>query len=110
MADRREELLRELLRLGCLEISEPDEKLADPAWSALLERGTSTLSATKTEIGDVNTALAAIKRYAQLKDGVFIKRHPISEKEFLAGGTVEQARTVSEEVGRQIQTLTRLQG
>ena len=110
MADRREELLKGLLRLGCLEISEPDEKLSDPAWSGLLERGTSTLSATKTEMGDVNTALSAIKRYAQLKEGVFIKRHPISEKEFLGSGTVEQAKAVSEEVGRQLQTLTRLQG
>ena len=110
MADRREELLRELLRLGCLEISEPDEKLSDPAWSALMQRESSGLSATKVEIGDVNTALAAIKRYAQLKEGVFIKRHPISEKEFLGSGTVEQAQTVSREVGQQLQTLTRLQG
>ena len=108
MADRQEELLKGLLRLGCLEISEPDEKLSDPAWSALLQRETSGLSATKGEIGDVNTALAAIRRYAQLKDGIFIKRHPISEKEFLGSGTVEQARKVSEAVGQQLQTLTRL--
>ena len=110
MADRQEELLKGLLHLGCLEISEPDEKLSDPAWSALLQRETSGLSTTKAEIGDVNTALAAIKRYAQLKDGVFIKRHPISEKEFLGSGTVEQAQKVSEEVGRQLQILTHLQG
>ena len=96
MADRREELLKGLLHLGCLEISEPDEKLSDPAWSALLQRENSGLSVTKSEIGDVNTALAAIKRYAQLKDGIFIKRHPISEKEFLGSGTVEQARQISQ--------------
>ena len=110
MADRREELLKGLLHLGCLEISEPDEKLSDPAWSALLQRENSGLSVTKSEIGDVNTALAAIKRYAQLKDGIFIKRHPISEKEFLGSGTVEQARQISQQVGQQLQTLTRLQG
>ena len=110
MADRREELLKGLLHLGCLEISEPDEKLSDPDWSALLQRETSGLSATKAEIGDVNTALAAIKRYAQLKEGVFIKRHPISEREFLGSGTVEQARQVSQAVGTQLQILTRLQG
>ena len=110
MADRREELLKGLLHLGCLEISEPDVKLSDPAWSALLQRENSGLSVTKSEIGDVNTALAAIKRYAQLKDGIFIKRHPISEKEFLGSGTVEQARQISQQVGQQLQTLTRLQG
>ena len=31
MADHREELLKGLLKLGCVEISEPDGKLADPA-------------------------------------------------------------------------------
>ena len=38
MADSRDQLLRELLRLGCVEISEPAGHLADPAWAALLRR------------------------------------------------------------------------
>jgi len=40
MAAERDGLLRALLRLGCVEISEPDGLLNDPAWSALLRRGT----------------------------------------------------------------------
>lgn len=109
MAGQREELLRELLRLGCVEISAPDGKLSDPAWSALVRRGTSQLVTTKSEITDVNAALAAIRKYAQLKDGLFIKRHPISEQEFLSAGTVERAREVSRSIGEQLQTLARLQ-
>ncbi|CDC71239.1 MULTISPECIES: V-type ATP synthase subunit I [environmental samples] len=109
MADRREALLRALLRLGCVEISEPDGLLEDPAWSALLQRGSSRLADTKSEINDVNTALDAIRRYAGLKDGLFIKRHPISEEAFLSAGTAERAQAVSREVGEQLQTLTRLQ-
>ena len=109
MADRREALLRALLRLGCVEISEPDGLLEDPAWSALLQRGSSRLADTKSEINDVNTALDAIRRYAGLKDGLFIKRHPISEEAFLSAGTAERAQVVSREVGEQLQTLTRLQ-
>ena len=109
MADHRDELLKGLLHLGCVEISEPDGKLADPAWAALLKRGASRLTETRGEITDVNTALAAIKRYAQTKDGLFIQRNPISEAEFLSAGTVEQARAVSKEVGEKLQELTRLQ-
>lgn len=109
MADHRDELLKGLLHLGCVEISEPDGKLADPAWAALLKRGASHLTETRGEITDVNTALAAIKRYAQTKDGLFIQRNPISEAEFLSAGTVEQARAVSKEVGEKLQELTRLQ-
>ncbi|MEG1987914.1 MAG: V-type ATPase 116kDa subunit family protein [Oscillibacter sp.] len=109
MAERREELLEELLRLGCVEVSEPDGKLADPAWSALLRRGSSSLTAAKGAITDVNTALAAIKKYAKLKDGLFIQRHPITEGEFLGTGSVEEARAVSERIGGFLQELARLQ-
>lgn len=110
MAAQRDELLKGLLHLGCVEISEPDGKLADPAWAALLKRGTSRLAETRSEIADVNTALDAIKRYAQTKDGMFIERHPISEQEFLGAKTVEQPREASARIGGWLQDLSRLQG
>ena len=109
VANRREELLRGLLRLGCVEISEPDSKLADPAWAALLQRGTSHLVNKKSEIADVDTALAAIKKYAQLKDGLFIKRRPISEKDFLDTGTADQAKEAAQKIGDLLRSLTQLQ-
>lgn len=37
MADRRDELLKGLLHLGCVEISEPDGKLADPGLGRAFE-------------------------------------------------------------------------
>ena len=109
MADHREELLKGLLKLGCVEISEPDEKLADPAWAALLKRGTSALAETRTELADVNTALAAIKRYGQVKDGLFIQRKAVSEQEFLGSESAERAKAASQKVGGLLQELSRLQ-
>ncbi len=109
MADQREALLKDLLHLGCVEISEPDGRLADPDWSALLERGSSRLAVTRGEISDVNAALAAIKKYGQVKDGLFVKRHPISEQEFLSAGTVETAKEASRKIGELLQDLARLQ-
>ena len=109
MADQREELLKGLLHLGCVQISEPDDKLSDPAWATLLKRGTSGLAETRTEITDVNAALAAIKKYGQMKDGLFIQRHPVSEAEFLGTGTVERAREAIQKIGGALQELTRLQ-
>ena len=109
MAGRREELLEGLLHLGCVEISEPDGYLADPAWSSLLRRGQSRLTSTKEDITDVNTALAAVKKYAQVKDGLFIQRHPISEADFLSAGTVDRAKETCRLIGEQLQTISRLQ-
>ena len=110
MAGQKEELLRQLLRLGCVEISEPDSKLADPAWAALLQRGTSHLVNKKSEIADVDTALENNKKYAQLKDGLFIKRRPISEKDFLDTGTADQAKEAAQKIGDLLRSLTQLQG
>ncbi|MCX4372556.1 MAG: V-type ATP synthase subunit I [Dysosmobacter sp.] len=107
MAGRREELLEGLLRLGCVEISEPDGK--EQEWSALMRRGQSRLLSAKEDITQAGTALAALKKYAQSKDGLFIQRRPVSEAEFLGGKTVEKARAVSRDIGEQLQALTRLQ-
>nr|WP_325258945.1 V-type ATP synthase subunit I [uncultured Oscillibacter sp.] len=110
MANSRDALLRELLRLGCVEISEPAGKLADPAWAALLRRDTSTLAETKNEQGEANAALDALKRYGGTKDGLFIQRRPVSQEEFLNRETLEKARAVSRRINGHLQDISRLQG
>ena len=110
MADSRDALLRELLRLGCVEISEPTGKLSDPAWAALLRRDASTLAQTKNEQGEAAAALDALKRYGGTKDGLFIQRREVSEAEFLSDGTLEKARAVSQQINGRLQDIARLQG
>ncbi|MEY8385815.1 V-type ATP synthase subunit I [Oscillospiraceae bacterium 38-13] len=110
MADSRDALLRELLRLGCVEISEPADRLADPAWAALLRRDASTLAETKTEQGEANAALEALKRYGGTKDGLFIQRRPVGQEEFLSQAVLEKGRTVSKQINGLLQDISRLQG
>ena len=107
MANQRDELLKGLLHFGCVEINEP--KMDDSALEQF-RRETSALAETRSEIADVKTALEAIKRYAQTKDGLFIQRGSISEKEFLSSGTVERAKAISERVNARLQELSQLQG
>nr|WP_325196788.1 V-type ATP synthase subunit I [uncultured Oscillibacter sp.] len=110
MAEQRDELLRGLLHLGCVEVSEPDGKLADPAWSALLKRGTSDLAKVRTELADANTALDAIKRYGQTKEGMFVQRPSVSEQEFLDADSRARAKELSAGIGGALQEISRLQG
>ena len=110
MADSRDALLRELLRLGCVEISEPAGKLSDPAWAALLRRDGSTLAETKNEQGEAAAALDALKRYGGTKDGLFIQRRTVSDAEFLSGETLEKSRVVSRKINGYLQDISRLQG
>ena len=108
LAECREDLLGGLQHLGCVEISEPN--LSDPAWSALLRRGSSSLAQTRTEIADAHTALAAIKQYAKVKDGLFIQRRQVSEQEFLDPTGKEQAKAVSQKIGGALREISCLQG
>ena len=109
MSAQKEELLKGLLQLGCVEISEPEERLADPEWAALLHREASDLTRTKSELTDVNAALEALKRYAPAKEGLFVLRRDVTEHEFLSSKTVETARAASGKINGLLQTLSRLQ-
>lgn len=109
MAGQREELLDGLLRLGCVEIREPDGGLAEQEWSPLFQRSQSRLLSAKEDMVQAGTALAALKKYAQTKDGLFIQRRAVTEEEFLGGERMEEAKAVSRDIGGQLQTLARLQ-
>ncbi len=110
MADERARLLEGLLRLGCLEISEPTEKLADPEWAALLHREESCSAQRKGELADVNTALDAIRRYGTAKEKVLHLRPGVTEEAFLSSETVETADAASRRINEKLRTLAQLQG
>lgn len=109
MAGDREKLIGGLLRLGCMEITEPSEKLADPEWAALLRRQDSALSQRRAELADVNTALAAIARYGQTKEKALHLRPGVTEEVFLGDGTVAPAERASREINETLQSLAKLQ-
>ena len=111
MADQKDALLKGLLHLGCVEITDPSGKLADPAWAAtLLRRAGSQMAQAKNDLAEVNTALGAIKRYAGIKDGLFPQRDLVEESVFLSEATVERAGAASREICEKLQEVNRLQG
>lgn len=81
-SEQRDELLQQLLHLGCVEITEPDDKVTDPEWTALLRRDTSSIASRKAEWSALNGALDALKKYAPAKKGLFQKRYDITEGKF----------------------------
>lgn len=82
LSEERTDLVAQLLRLGCVEVTEPETELSDPEWMALLRRDTSDLPQAKAQAGSLTSALDALKKYAPGKGGLFTKRFDISEEEF----------------------------
>lgn len=84
LEEQRDALLSRLQRLGCVEISEPSDRLIDPDWTALLSRSNSSLGEVKADTAAVASALAALKKYAPVKTGLFRLRGTISEAELFS--------------------------
>ena len=109
MASERERLLDGALRLGCMEISEPTDKLADPAWSALLRREESRQTQRRIELSEVNTALDAIARYGRTKEKALHLRPEVTEEAFLDDAAAQKAGAASREINDTLNFLAQLQ-
>lgn len=107
-SEQRSELLQQLLHMGCVEISEPDDKVTDPAWTALVRRDTSSLSDRKAEWSAVSGALDALKKYAPAKTGLFTKRTGISEAQFWSDEAKAEALRVAEDINECTREIARI--
>lgn len=108
LAHQRDKIMTRLHRAGCVEISEPEALLSDPAWSELLTRGDSGLSQVRQKLSLVQSAIELLQSYAPAKGGLFTKRVSIREEDFFHGPALEQAlenAAVITEKHRQINTL-----
>ena len=74
LSSEQDELLARLLHLGCVEVTETDNKLADPQWAGLLKRDAASLGDVKAQANAIQSALDALRKYAPVKSGLFIKR------------------------------------
>lgn len=77
----REKLLRPLQSLGCVEIREPTIDLSDPEYSALAKPEGGGLAKAKEEQQLIDSALAALTKYAPAKDGLLAPRPTLTEKQ-----------------------------
>ena len=82
LRSNREELLRQLQHLGCVEVGEPAADLSDPQWAGLTRPDGQGLSRAREQSAAVGSALDTLKKYVPAKDGMFRKRPELTEAEF----------------------------
>lgn len=108
LEEERDALLQQLLHVGCVEVTEPSDKLADPEWTALLRRESSVLSDVKGQANAVSSALEALQKYAPVKGGLFILRRNMREKEFLDDKKLGAALDCAGEINQRTQRINHL--
>ena len=109
LSSEQDELLARLLHLGSVEVTETDAKLADPQWAELLKRDTACLGDAKAQANALHSALEALRKYAPVKSGLFIKRSDISEAEFLDAQARQAALEVASQINERVQKIAHSQ-
>ncbi len=91
----RDELLKELLRHGCVEVSEPKE-LQDEAYAPLLRRESGELMAARGRRQALQAALEILNRYAPGKTPLLSPKPEVSGERLLDGEALNEALRTAE--------------
>jgi len=74
----KDDVLRELMLLGCVEVSEPDELLGDPELANLVVRESSDLEQFRSEHASLARALDIAGEYVPVKKGLFATKPEVT--------------------------------
>ena len=76
----RESVLRELMLLGCVEVSEPDEMLEDADIAALTKRENADLDRYRDEYAAIARGLDIVGQYVPKKSGLFAQKPEVTDE------------------------------
>lgn len=87
---QKDELLRDLMLLGCVQISEPDALLADAESAAVLRQESGNVTEVRSELTRLTAALKLLDKYAPVKSRLLNSRPEVTEVDFLDDGAYRQ--------------------
>ncbi|MCD8115541.1 MAG: V-type ATP synthase subunit I [Oscillospiraceae bacterium] len=96
--DQRDDLMRALVHLGCVQVHEPDEMLLDPDAAALLRPERAGLMNARNRQAEVQSAIKVLERYAPAKKKLLASRPEIRETEFLDDEALERDYALAQQL------------
>ena len=98
MKDQKDELLRKLIRLGCVQFNEIKDSEEDPEYAGLLSGLTTSLSSCRNRQATLNSAIAVIDRYVPEKSPLLAAKIEVSADILLDDSGIESALNRAEQV------------
>jgi V/A-type H+-transporting ATPase subunit I len=108
MRKQKEALLRELIVLGCVEVSEPDELLEDEAVAVLAAREDGGAESRRSELAAVRRAIDILGKYAPAKSPMFAPRRDMRADEFFDGQDADRLRALTTDIDQADSRIRRL--
>lgn len=108
LTEEREALLANLLRQGCVEVTEPED-FRDPAWAGLLERDEAvSLPQLREQRNAVSESLETLKKYVPKQFHMMEKREAVSERELFCDARREKALAVAGTLNQRARKIAQL--
>ena len=98
LRQQRDELMRQLLRLGCVEVHEPEGMLSDPEAAEALRPERAGLAEARTREAEMDSALKVMARYAPEKKKMLSPRPTVSQEEFLDGEALKADEALAQQI------------
>lgn len=108
LLEERDELLNKLLQLGCVEVTDTEEKLTDPEYAALLRKDSTAFSNFRSINTKLSAALDKLKKYAPAKQGLFILRREVTTEEFFSSNLWTESLEVVNKINSLEDEISRL--
>ncbi len=105
LSEDRDRLMEQLLRAGCVEISEPEEP---PEGLSLSREDSAALAAVRGEQAGLQRALDILRRYAPQKTGLLTPRAAVKESELMDPEAAKRSLALAEEVNGHAKALGQL--
>lgn len=95
---KKDELLRELIRHGCVEFSELEEKIQGSEIENVVSRESSDVAALKSQYASLNHAIALLNSYAPRKEKLLSAKPELEDTVFLEDGGLAGALKFAEAI------------
>ena len=95
---QKESLMRDMMLLGCVEITEPEQEMSDPSLSAVVKRESSELSKYKAQYASLTHAAELLDKYAPHKQSFLTPKPEIDCGAFLDSSSLEATLAAASEI------------
>ena len=109
LSNERRQVIKDLTRLGCVEIERSDKWLTDPEMAGIMEKVIDEESHHAQEFSDVSVAMAALQKYAEAKKGILEPRQVVDEKQLYDEKMLADADTYAKQINKYAKEIAVLQ-
>jgi V/A-type H+-transporting ATPase subunit I len=105
---QKEALLRDLLLLGCVQLTEPEQEMSDPSISAMVKREGSELLKYRAQFASLSHAVELVDKYAPVKTKALAPKPEIDCGAFLDDSSIETNLELADKITADDERIKRI--